>query len=173
VTLEDEITLNIRALRKKLQEISPNINLDDHQQWLSHLNDLTTMVRSIAFGILFLVVMAAVSIVIFGTKAGMAEHKNTIQVVHMLGASDGMIAKSFQKRFFYYGFRGGVIGFLGALVTIFLLYNIVSNLGENLIADVELPVIEISFLFLLPVLSAFLSMFTARITVLRALKLMV
>ncbi len=172
VELESEITINLAALEKKLQSISPEIHLDGHQQWLSDLNELTAMVRIIAMGVFFLVVMASISIIIFGTKAGMSEHKNTIKIVHILGATDWFIAESFQKRFFRYGMKGGIIGFVGALITILLLFNIVSSLSKNFVLTVDLPWAEIFILFLLPLGSALLSMITARFTVLRALKLM-
>ncbi|NOZ42586.1 MAG: hypothetical protein GXP02_05395, partial [Alphaproteobacteria bacterium] len=73
VTINRAVMINLDALRGLLRGISPDIHLDDHQQWLGRFLRLMDTVEYTALGILLLVVLATICIVIFGTKAGMAE----------------------------------------------------------------------------------------------------
>ncbi|PCI33859.1 MAG: hypothetical protein COB54_02340 [Alphaproteobacteria bacterium] len=173
VTVSRTLQLDLDALRGMLTRISENIYLDDHQQWLGRFLRLMDMVEYTALGILLLVVMATVCIVIFGTKAGMAENRETIAVMHHLGAQDGMIARAFQDRFMAYGLKGGVIGLLLAFVTLVSLIYLSRDLASGLVKVPEFPVTQVAILLVIPLFAAFISLATARITVLRDLGRMV
>ena len=173
VTVSRTLQLDLNALRGMLTRISDNIHLDDHQQWLGRFLRLMDTVEYTALGILLLVVMATICIVIFGTKAGMAENRETIAVMHHLGAQDGMIARAFQNRFMVYGLKGGVIGLLLAFVTMVSLIYLSRDLASGLVKAPEFPVTQVAILLVIPLFAAFISLATARITVLRDLGRMV
>ncbi len=173
VTVSRDLTLNLDAVRGMLAQVSDNIHLDDHQQWLGRFLRLMDMVEYTALGILLLVVLATVCIVIFGTKAGMAENREIIAVMHHLGAQDSMIARAYQSRFMKYGLKGGIIGLVLAFITLVSLIYLSRDLAEGLVRIPELPVVEIAVLLVIPFLAALISMLTARITVLRGLGRMV
>ncbi|VAV90308.1 hypothetical protein MNBD_ALPHA02-779 [hydrothermal vent metagenome] len=173
VTVSRDLTLNLNAVRGMLAQVSGNIHLDDHQQWLGRFLRLMDMVEYTALGILLLVVLATVCIVIFGTKAGMAENREIIAVMHHLGAQDSMIARAYQSRFMKYGLKGGIIGLVLAFITLVSLIYLSRDLAEGLVRIPELPVVEIAVLLVIPFLAALISMLTARITVLRGLGRMV
>lgn len=173
VTVSRSLTVNLDALRGMLARVSENIYLDDHQQWLGRFLRLMDTVEYIALGILLLVVMATICIVIFGTKAGMAENRETIAVMHHLGARDGMIARAFQDRFMKYGLKGGVIGLLLAFVTLSSLIYLSRDLASGLVKVPEFPAMQVAALLVIPFFAAFIAMMTARMTVLRNLGRMV
>ncbi len=173
VTVSRDLTLNLDAVRGMLAQVSDNIHLDDHQQWLGRFLRLMDMVEYTALGILLLVVLATVCIVIFGTKAGMAENREIIAVMHHLGAQDSMIARAYQSRFMKYGLKGGIIGLVLAFITLVSLIYLSRDLAEGLVSIPELPVVEIAVLLVIPFLAALISMLTARYTVLRGLGRMV
>ncbi|PCI48907.1 MAG: hypothetical protein COB49_05605 [Alphaproteobacteria bacterium] len=173
VTVSRTLTVNLDALRRMLAGISENIHLDDHQQWLGRFLRLMDVVEYTALGILLLVVLATVCIVIFGTKAGMAENRETIAVMHHLGAQDGMIARAFQDRFMKYGLKGGIIGLLLAFITLTSLIYLFRDLAAGLVKIPSFPVVQVTILLIIPLFAALISMLTARITVLRNLGRMV
>lgn len=173
VTVSRDLTLNLDAVRGMLAQVSDNIHLDDHQQWLGRFLRLMDMVEYTALGILLLVVLATVCIVIFGTKAGMAENREIIAVMHHLGAQDSMIARAYQSRFMKYGLKGGIIGLVLAFITLVSLIYLSRDLAEGLVRIPELPVVEIAVLLVIPFLAALISMLTARYTVLQGLGRMV
>ena len=173
VTVSRHLTVNLDALRGMLAKISDNIHLDDHQQWLGRFLRLMDMVEYTALGILLLVVMATICIVIFGTKAGMAENRETIAIMHHLGARNGMIAGAYQYRFMKYGLKGGIIGLVLAFITLMSLIYLSRDLASGLVQMPELPIVQVAVLSVIPFVAALISMLTARITVMRDLARMV
>ncbi len=173
VTVSRSLSLDIAALGARLGAISPNIHLDDHQQWLGRFLRLMDTVEYTALGILILVVLATICIVIFGTKAGMAEHRDIIAIMHHLGSHDGMIARAYQDRFMRYGLKGGIIGLVLAYISLLSMIYLSRGLATGLVEVPELPVIEVALLLVIPLFAALISMLTARLTVLRDLGEMV
>ncbi len=173
VTVSRAVDINLDALNAQISKISGNIHLDDHQQWLGRFLRLMDMVEYTALGILLLVVMATICMVIFGTKAGMAENRETIAIMHHLGAQDSMVARAYQNRFMIYGLKGGVIGLLLAFVTLISLIYLSRDLASGLVKVPELPTVEVGILLVVPIIAAAISMLTARITVMRDLRRMV
>ncbi len=102
--------LDLDALRKSLTEVAPDAVLDDHGTWLQRFIGLAENVQLIAAGIVTLVGFATIAIVIFATRAGMAIHHSTIEILHLIGAKDSFIASQFQRHFFWLGLKGGLIG---------------------------------------------------------------
>ncbi len=173
VTVSRNFTVDIEVLRVILSKISPNIYLDDHQQWLGRFLRLMDMVEYTALGILFLVTMASIAMIIFGAKAGMAENREIIAIMHHLGAQDSMIARAYQDRFMVYGFKGGFMGLTLAFITVISLIYLSRDLVSGLSTRPEFPLVEIVTLLVIPFCAAIISMLTARITVMRNLQRMV
>ncbi len=173
VMTDEDTYVNLEALESKIRQISESVYLDDHAQWLSHFYDLAYTVEYTSIGILVMILLASVCIVIFGTKSSMSEHKTTLEIMHLMGAHDQMIARAYQKRFMYYGLKGGLIGLFLAFLTVYGLLNLVQDLSDGLVEIPTLPYLKMSTLLMVPVLFALLTMLTARITVMRELGRMV
>lgn len=173
VETSEDLYVNLDALESKIKQISDNVYLDDHAKWLSHFYDLAYTIEFTAIGILIMVLLASICIVMFGTKSSMSEHKSTIEIMHLMGAHDQMIAKAYQKRFMFYGLKGGVIGLLLAFITIYGLLNLVQDLSSGLVEMPALPYLKMSLLLIFPLMFAFITMLAARITVMRELGRMV
>lgn len=166
--------LDIAALKAKLATIAPGSTLDDHQQWLDRLYALALSIEAVALAIVAMVSAASVMTVVFTTRAGLAVHRDVIELLHMMGARDGYIARQFEREALRLGFAGGLLGLVLAGVTIWGLGHVagaVSVLGEEarLLPDLRLLVWQWGALALLPVIAGIAAMITARITVLRAL----
>ncbi|MCF8474664.1 MAG: hypothetical protein K9G26_08210 [Emcibacter sp.] len=173
VTMSQSLKVNLNAVQSMVAQISDNIHLDDHQQWLGRFLRLMDTVEYTALGILFLVVLATVCIVIFGTKASMAENRETIAIMHHLGAQDAMIARAYQDRFMKYGLKGGAFGLLLTYITLISLIYLSRDLAAGLVTIPEMPLQEGFILLIVPFFAALISMVTARITVMRDLGRMV
>ena len=72
VTVSRDIALNLDALRQQMQQISPDISLDDHQKWLGRFLRLMDTVEYTALGILILVILATICIVILAPRRVLA-----------------------------------------------------------------------------------------------------
>ncbi len=173
VTITQGATVHPSAVAARLKTVAPDASLDDHEQWLGRVRDLAMMIEGIAIAVLTLVTLATVAIVVFGTHAGLAAHRATIETLHIIGAHDKMIAREFQDRFLFLGLKGGLIGLALAAASIFVARRIISELGVGVLGPMTISMAELAALFILPLFAALVTMLTARFTVLAALRRMV
>jgi len=173
VTLSRDQDVDLAALGKKIAAVAPDAELDDHGNWLQRFIDLAENMKLIAEGIVTLVGLATVAIVIFATRAGMAIHHDTIEILHLIGAKDSFIASQFQRHFLRLGLKGGLIGVGIALLSLLGISRLSFGLEDAFIPRLGFSVTLVVVLLILPVLASFLTMITARQTVTSALSRMV
>lgn len=167
--------LDLGTLRAQLAAAAPGAILDDHRSWLDRLAALGLTIEGTAIGILALVAGAAVLTVVFTTRAGLAVHDDVIDLLHVIGARDGYIARQFQREALRLGMKGGVIGLALAALTLAALAHAAARADElfgdqvSLLPSLRLTPWQWASLLLLPVLAGIIAMVTARITVMRAL----
>jgi cell division transport system permease protein len=80
----------------------------------------------LGMGLLSLVFCATVLSVVFATRAAIASSRPVIEVLHLIGAEDGFIARHFQQHFLRLGFKGGLIGG-GIAIALFVLAELTSG----------------------------------------------
>jgi cell division transport system permease protein len=105
------------ALRREV----PTAILDDHRLWVRRLSTMASTIIMSGAAIVLLVLTAAALAVAFATRGAMAGSRDSVEVLHLVGADDAFIAREFQSRFVRLGLRGGTIGGLAAIVVIALL----------------------------------------------------
>jgi cell division transport system permease protein len=62
------------------------------------------------------VLVVTVLSVTFATRGAMAANRPIVEVLQYVGATDGFIARQFQRHFLILGFRGGAIGGGAAII---------------------------------------------------------
>jgi cell division transport system permease protein len=168
---------DLAALRARLAAAVPGAALDDHRLWLDRLAGLVLSIEATALAIVLLIGGAAVLTVVFTTRAGLAVHHAVVEVLHLIGARDGYIAGQFQRQALDLALRGGIIGLVLTLATLFGIGHVgaaTALFGERvrLLPSLALQPWHWLALLLLPFAASLIAMLTARITVLRALKRM-
>lgn len=169
VTTEPQQAPDLPALRRSVLALAPGSLVDDHQRWLSHFLDLARAIEIMAVVVVALVVFAAAMMVAFVTRMGLAAHDQAIELLHLIGAQDSYVARQFQSHALSLGLRGGLIGLACALPTLYLARHLLEQINSGLLPELSLLPYQWSLLILLPIASAVVTMFTARITVLRTL----
>ncbi|GHF11714.1 hypothetical protein GCM10017044_01950 [Kordiimonas sediminis] len=172
VELEDGNALNIEALRERLKATAPNASVDDHQEWMNRIIEFAAVLRIALTGVMFMVILSTIAIVIFGCRTSLATHRESIEIMHLIGAEDSMIARAFMDRYLVHGLLGGVGGVLLAGGLLLLLANIAEDIGQGLISASVPDLSIIGWLILIPLISGTLTMTTAFVTVRRALSKM-
>lgn len=147
----------------------PEAVLDTGMAWVERLVDLARVGQFLALLVLCFVTGIAVLTVVFATRAGLAIHQETIELLHLLGASDSYLAREFQWQALWLGLRGGIFGVVPAIIAMVLAGHAAARLEAPLLPALDLGVVEWAGFAVLPVISALLAMFTARFTVLREL----
>lgn len=163
---------DLDSLRKRLEAEFPGIEIDDHRQWRDQMQAVAAIARLICLSLVAMILLSAVAVIIFATRASLENQGELVALMHLIGARNSFVAGEFQKHFLGIG----IIGVLLGLVPIAL------SIGAILYMTGEDPAPWLSratlgpgdyFLAALPALSAALiTMLTARLTVLRALRAM-
>jgi cell division transport system permease protein len=173
VAISRDETIDFDALQKSIKEVAPDAEIDDHGTWLQRFISLAENIQFIAGGIVTLVGFATVAIVIFATRAGMAIHHDTIEILHLIGAKDSFIANQFQRHFLWLGLKGGLIGLVVALLSLLGISRLSFGMEDAFIPKLTFSVTLLVALALLPLLASLLTMLTARQTVKSTLNRMV
>jgi len=156
-----------------LRGIVPGVSVDDHRQWLDGMIRTIQSAELIAALVLALIVLLTVATVVFTTRAGLGLHRETIEVLHLIGAQDSYIARQFATRALRLGFKGGLIGLAFALPTLALFTLIGGTLQTGLLPDLSLSPRQWAGVLLLMPAVVIIAVITARVTVLRTLGRMV
>lgn len=157
------------AVRMILGKIAPHAQLDEQASWLNALSGLLSALRWLGLGIAVLVVMAMVGTVVLATRSALNTHRETIEVMHLMGATDGQISRLFEKRSAVDGLLGGAMAVLAAALLLLVLHTRLAETGSGLLEGVSLPFYGWGVLFVLPPVAALLAALTARATVFRSL----
>jgi cell division transport system permease protein len=175
VQIEPRAGVDLAALRERLAAAVPGAQLDDHGRWLNRVLRTALAIEIVAGMIVALVGLAAVLAVIFATRTGLAVHHGIVEVLHLIGARDGYIARQFERHALRLGIKGGLAGLALAVLTLVGIAAAATQVGAldeamRVLPALSAPAIEWVLLLLLPIAAGLVAMLTARITVLRALK---
>jgi len=160
----------IDAVASRVKAAAPSARIDDHASSLAPLGKLVVSLRWLAAGLVLLMAGATAATVVLASRAALDTHRSTIEVLHLMGATDAQLARLFQRRIALDALFGGVLGFTGALLILWLVGERVRSLGSELAGSAGLAPASWLLLALLPLAGVVLAMAVARWTVIRALR---
>ncbi len=169
VSLDSRSLLLPPGLAERLEAAVPGAIVDDHQRWLGGLIDLARSIELAAFTVVLFSGFAAVITIVFVTRTGLSIHKQVISLLHLMGAKDRYIASQFQNHALRTGLKGGILGLVAALASVYFLTYLLARNATALLPDLSLNVMDGIILVLVPLVVALVAMLTARTTVLRLL----
>ena len=173
VTLRAEGLGQTSGLSARLKQAAPSAILDDHQAWLGQLLGLAAFVRTLLATSVILVVLSTSAIVIFGCRAGLAAHRESVEIMHAMGAPDHTISRAFERRYLFHGLRGGIFGGGLAGLVLYGFNHVLEQFAGGLMTALFPALPSPYWLICVPIVAGILAMITARITILRGLKAMV
>ena len=153
-----------------LRPIAPNVRIDSHSSWMAPFFDLMAALVWLAVGILFLLLLATSAVVILAVRSSLNTHRETIQIMHMMGSTDVQAARLFQRRVALDALLGGMVGFFAAAAVILLLGGRIAAVEPGLLTGAAFPWYGWIMLVLIPLAVTGLAMLMARWTVISALK---
>jgi cell division transport system permease protein len=160
------------AIATDLARIAPAARIDDQSRWLLPLAGLIATLKWLAAAVVVMMAFASGATVTLAARGALNTHKPTIDVLHMLGATDKQVARLFQRRIALDAALGGVTGFFAAIAVVEVLGNRLAAVGSELLASGGLGWLSWVVLALVPLLGAALALGVARWTVLAALRRM-
>ncbi|MHB1304676.1 MAG: cell division protein FtsX [Acidiphilium sp.] len=103
------------ALGQKLASVAPGTLVESGAHWAARLTALTDSLRASAAAVLIIVALVAASVVAVAVRAGLAQRREAIEIIHGLGALDSDIANQFARRAMRLAATGGLAGAVVAL----------------------------------------------------------
>ena len=157
------------GIRRTVAAVAPGGRVDDHGQWLAPLASLIGALKWLAAGLVLLMVGATAATVVLAARAALDLHRATIEVLHLMGATDVQVARLFQRRIALDALFGGLVGFILAASVLIGIGERLSALGSELLGSAAMPAPAWGILVALPLFGVLLAMLVARLTILRAL----
>ena len=157
------------GLEALLATVVPGALVEANGPWFERLARLAGSLQACSALALALVAFVAAAVVAVATRAGLAARREAIEIVHGLGATDGMIAGRFASRLTVLTFAGALIGVLCALPMLLGLASLAAPFepdgGLSSGASGQLPLALWETVPMLPVAAAAIGWSTAQVTV--------
>jgi len=124
-----------------------------------------------ALAVLVLIAVGTAATVAFATRAGLATHRELVELLHLMGAQDHFIASAFEWHYFL---AAGIASAGGAALAAaaFTAAERLNNIGVGSVAvlpPLGLPPNDLPWLLLVPLAAAGIAWVTARMSVIAAL----
>jgi cell division transport system permease protein len=170
ITLQPDVG-SVAPLREALSSVD-GVSFDDHGRALKEVRELAWLVIAVAYGIVALIAMAAALIVWLLVRTGLAVHRETVELLHMVGATDGYVARQFVRHITGLAVQGTVIGAAAAVGIVLLL----QHYGSTVQMGLSLPPLGRQGLamagLIVPLVGVVLAMLTAQFVSLRLIRRM-
>lgn len=163
---------DLTALRTRLESAFPGIAVDDHRAWRERMASAMLTTRLVCIGIIALIAFSGVMVIMFATRAGLESHGELVELLHIIGARDAFVAGEFQKHFLGLGIRGAALGLVPVALTLVAIVALLQEDPAPWLSRVQFSNTDYALASLPPVAAVLMTMLTARITVLRALRQM-
>jgi cell division transport system permease protein len=171
VQLAPGATPDVGRLEQRLRDAAPHAVLDDHRRWIGRLKTTADTIVLSALAILGLIAMGTAATVAFATRAGLATHREIVELLHLMGAQDRFIARAFEWHYFLAALIAAACG--AALATAaFLAAGSLDQFGlasVSFLPPLGLALRELPWLASIPVAAAIIAWATARTSVIAAL----
>ena len=157
------------GLAARVRAAAPSARVDDNARWLAPLAQLIATLQWLAAALVLLMIGASAATVMLAARAALDTHRGTIEILHLMGATDLQVARLFQRRIALDAMFGGIAGLVGAAIILVLVGSRVGALGSDLLGGGGFDWRTALLLFTLPAAGVLLATLTARATILRAL----
>lgn len=157
------------AIATTVAAITPDARVEPHATYIAPVVALVRTVGWVALAIVALMAIATSFVVVLAARGAHATHRGTIEVMHMLGATDGQVMRLFQRRMIRDVSFGSVVGLVAAGAIILLVGRSVGLLAGDLMGSIALPWWGWIVLPILPIAFIGVAWLAARLTLASAL----
>lgn len=148
----------------------PGAIVDSTRGWLEPLRQLARLSGLVA-GILAVLSVSVIALVtIFAARAALNAHAPTVELLRLMGAAEGFVARRFQFHSLKQGLIGGMAGAVPGIALVAMGVGAARLDSSELLAGLTPTLAGWVAMALLPLLIAVVAMLTARYTVLEMLR---
>ncbi|HEX7853317.1 MAG TPA: cell division protein [Sphingobium sp.] len=157
------------SVARAVAAITRDARVEPHSAYIAPVVTLVRTIGWIAFAIVALMAIATSFVVVLAARGAHSSHRGTIDIMHMLGATDGQVMRLFQRRLTRDISFGAAVGLAAAIAIIFLVGRSVGLLAGDLMGSITLPWWGWIVLPTLPILFIIVAWFASRLTLQSAL----
>ena len=162
----------IAALQADLRQVAPAARVDAQSAWLAPVFEAIRSLQWLALALVGLLALAMAAAVLLAARNALGANRDTIEVVHLLGATDAQIARVFQRSIGMDAAGGGAVGLALGVVVVLFLGRRFASLGAGMVDGGAFGWVEWVALAAIPLAGVVLAMVTARLSVMHALRKM-
>lgn len=162
----------VARLQALLEEDVPGARIDAQSDWLKPVYSALAALQYLALGLIVLLALTSAAAVWLAARSAFANHRETVEIVHLLGGTDEQIARIFQRSVALDALLGGLIGLALGGLAVWVLGAQFSALDSGMVSGGSLDKFDLVLIAAIPLFGVVLAVLTARLTVLRALRRM-
>lgn len=175
--IDVELTQNaapdqISQIEELLAQIAPAARVDAQSAWLQPVYEALSALQYLALALIALVAFATAAAVWLAARSALANHNDTVEIIHLLGGTDAQITRVFQRSVLRDAAFGGVVGLLLGVLAVWLLGQQFTALDSGMIAGGGLDWTDYAIIGAIPIAGVILALITGRITIAFALRAM-
>lgn len=155
----------LAALRGALARVAPAARLEAQADWLGPVFGAIRALRWLAMALIVLLTLASAAAVWLAARNAFDANRETIEIVHHLGAGDAQIARLFQRSVLADAALGGALGLALGAAVLALLGMRFSALESGMVDSGALAPVDWLLVALVPVIMTGIALLTARRTV--------
>jgi cell division transport system permease protein len=157
-------------LRAALAEAVPGARVDAQGDWLRPVYRALAALQWLALGLVALIALATAAAVWLAARNAFAQHRETVEIVHLLGATDRQVTAVFLRTVLREAALGAAAGTALGVGAVWLLGRQFAALDSGLTGGGGLMWADWLVISAIPLAGVLLALFTARITIALALK---
>lgn len=160
----------IARIETALQAAVPGARVDAQSDWLRPVYGALAALQWLALGLIALVALATAAAVWLAARNAFAGARDTVEIIHLLGATDRQISAVFLSTVLREAAFGALVGTLLGVGAVLLLGQQFAALDSGMTSGGGLTLADWLVIGAVPVAGVLLALLTARITIALALK---
>jgi len=160
----------IARIKAALEARVPGARVDAQGDFLRPVNDALAALQWLALALIALVALATAAAVWLAARNAFAAARETVEIMHLLGASQGQISAVFLRDVWREAAAGALLGTGLGVAAVWLLGRQFAALGSGMVSGGGLMLTDWLAIAAIPLAGVLLALVTARITIALALK---
>jgi len=165
-------TQEIAALTRALEGEVEGARVDAQSEWLRPVYDALAALQYLALALIALVAFATAAAVWLAARSAFANHRETVEIVHLLGGTDDQVTRIFQRAVIRDAAFGALVGTALGGIAVLALGRQFAGLDSGMVAGGALGLRDWAVIGAVPVIAIALAALTGRITIAFALRKM-
>lgn len=161
---------DVARIAAALEQTVPGARVDAQSDWLQPVYRALSALQWLALGLIALVALATAAAVWLAARNAFAGARDTVEIIHLLGATDRQISAVFLRTVLREAAFGAVVGAGLGVAAVLLLGQQFAALDSGLTSGGGFGLAEWLVIAAVPLAGVLIALLTARITIALALK---